>query len=494
MGHRTKAAGNVLARRGSEGAEEGIEDGVDGDMQQTYQAGVIVANNLYEFQEKHVQWLLGRADRRGFNCTSPGGGKSVIALAAAHRALAGRILVVCEAGMRQQWQDYAVRWLPESSVATIDQGSRKNDSGPELLRQLCKRRANVQIVSYDLVGEVHTAGWEFIVLDECDTLVSYRSQTMKRLREIFAACPKAYKIGLTGTPMYSNPLDIWALLNLFWGDKLYGKATKTGDPPWRWRGRWGNEVNTEYGKSYRGIRPEVRADFKALMDTISIRATRADFGVAIPVDIRVWKHDDKRSDDKVTLEKLTSIAKESPHVAVYFWNQEPAREFFQQISGAPKFADKALLYLDGTTTPEDRAKLLAIHRERPEGILVGCGKALGRGIDLTFVEQYIVAQPTKTAHHIIQLDGRFRRLSRLDGPSAIGWFQYRMGRDDAFISEVSRRLDTYLTTVKAEAGDLAMQSAFREDTQKSFDSFLDRLITTFRGSDEDIAEDGEEDV
>ncbi len=443
----------------------------------------------YPFQLANVEWLL--TQKVGFILDEPGLGKSVTsALLIEREAGRGRWLVVAPASVRAAWTDRLTEWAPSVSHARIAQGPRKSDSGPEKMRQEVLRTADVLITSYDLVHEFVGTRFLGIILDEIHELVSYRAKVRKVLADLIYQCAPQYVVGLTATPMTAEPKNTANVLDLFWPG-LLGKFSKSGEPPHKFVSFYGVPKESEWattGYTYSGLRPDRAGMFKAMLGERSRRTLREQVSDLLPkVDFRplVIEHEDKRPQASIVVERVDIMTAETAHVAVFTRHQEKALEIYNKLASLPRYQGKTLIYLDGRVEAGARLKIIQEAAKSEASVLVGTIGALGTGIDLTHVGQYLVAEAIKTAHLLTQLDGRFRRLSSLNRAPTIGWALYREGQDDDVRQAQIDRMKAYTSMVEASMADKALLETLEANNDTSMDRILDILGSSFRGGTED---------
>ena len=117
-----------------------------------------------------------------------------------------RVLVVCPASLKINWQRELTRWLVDSSRSiAIWNGGRK--PGPS---------ADVVILNYELLGKFETelkrAPWDLIVFDEAHFLKTPEAQRTRAAKRLVPYARR--RVCLTGTPMLGRPCELWSLLNL----------------------------------------------------------------------------------------------------------------------------------------------------------------------------------------------------------------------------------------------------------------------------------------
>jgi SNF2 family DNA or RNA helicase len=118
-----------------------------------------------------------------------------------------RVLIVCPASLKINWQRELSRWLVDRarSIAVWNGGNKHRDL-----------EADIVIVNYELLGrfagELKRARWDLIVFDEAHLLKTPRAQRTLAAKSL---APYALRrVCLTGTPMLGRPCELWSLLNL----------------------------------------------------------------------------------------------------------------------------------------------------------------------------------------------------------------------------------------------------------------------------------------
>lgn len=178
---------------------------------------------LFPHQVSGIEFLMRpRPERGALLADDMGLGKTRQAIIAAHEgAGAGRILVVCPASLKLNWErEIRLALGAEPEVAILSGGS--------------LRLARWTIVNYDLLRRHHAGllaqSWACLILDEAHYLKNRRSQRSQlviggerrgpqrrlgrlpggRIRGLAERAERLYM--LTGTPITNRPLDLFALL------------------------------------------------------------------------------------------------------------------------------------------------------------------------------------------------------------------------------------------------------------------------------------------
>lgn len=200
---------------------------------------------LRNYQEKAATMLGADIDPKKRTLDTPtrmivademGLGKTATAIVSAVRRDKKRILVIALNSLKYNWESEIKNWYPEASVVVIS-------SKDSLEKQIKDLESNCQftIVSYNqiitmtrykkelqidgtikkiedktldrLVPTLKKIDWDCFILDEAHYLRNRKSKAFKSMKGFL----KKYFgdiFFLTGTPLHTNPEDLWALCNL----------------------------------------------------------------------------------------------------------------------------------------------------------------------------------------------------------------------------------------------------------------------------------------
>jgi SNF2 family DNA or RNA helicase len=122
--------------------------------------------------------------------------------------------------------------------------------------------------------------WSAVIVDEGQRLLPTRSGDMKKQSQQRAGAqkiviaPDGMRFDLTGTPMKGNPLNLWGALNWLYPLQYTGF--------WAYVDRWFDVFEGEHGKMVEGVRAETEPDYRAELDAVMIRRTKADVAPWLP--------------------------------------------------------------------------------------------------------------------------------------------------------------------------------------------------------------------
>lgn len=176
--------------------------------------GAIEAGHDYRpYQKAFVPFALPR--RSCLNADVPRLGKTIMSMAVANatpREDLQSMLIFCQANAKTQWQADHDKWAYHDMPSGIIRGTK--DSG--------NPRAPTTIINYDIQSYhqdfLYEREWDLVVFDEAHNLMNVGSQRTRALLGGDRTLEKGPKIRakrrifLTGTPVWTRPLNLWPLV------------------------------------------------------------------------------------------------------------------------------------------------------------------------------------------------------------------------------------------------------------------------------------------
>ena len=169
-------------------------------------------SKLRPYQQAGLQWLwfLHTYGLSGLLCDEMGLGKTHQAMAllsaVSHATPSGKYLVVCPTSVLFHWQDLLERFLPRLRVSVYYGAQRTLDDFAE--------HYDLILTSYGTLRSEKEAlselSFSVAIYDEIQTAKNHLSQTHKVLKILNAST----RIGLTGTPIENNLLELKALFDV----------------------------------------------------------------------------------------------------------------------------------------------------------------------------------------------------------------------------------------------------------------------------------------
>lgn len=116
------------------------------------------------------------------------------------------LLIVAPASVRRGWVREFAKWVG-LDITLVETGKQANALEP---------KTQVVVTSYEMVKKLNPAFTpHMVVMDEAHLL---RGRMAGRSQTLLETCRlAAYKLALTGTPMWSRPRDFWMLLKILFG-------------------------------------------------------------------------------------------------------------------------------------------------------------------------------------------------------------------------------------------------------------------------------------
>jgi SNF2 family DNA or RNA helicase len=165
----------------------------------------------FDHQRVCTEFLV--VNKRGFNLSDPGTGKTAAALwAAEYLRLKGkvrRVLIGCPLSVMSVWEDEAFNVLPHWSFCKL--------TGTKQRRlDLLGKGSDICVINHDGLTTIHkeltAANFDLIILDEASAYKNAQTRRYRLFREL--AKKTAYMWLLTGTPITKAPTDAYGLIKL----------------------------------------------------------------------------------------------------------------------------------------------------------------------------------------------------------------------------------------------------------------------------------------
>ncbi|KAK8174469.1 DNA excision repair protein [Phyllosticta citribraziliensis] len=120
-----------------------------------------------------------------------------------------RVLIICPGGLMRNWESELKTW--GWWHVYVYHGT--PDAKEAALRAIQHGSTEIVLTTYSTYrlnkSAINTIDWDCVIADECHTIKSNTSEVTHAMNEINALC----RIGLTGTAIQNNYLELWTLLN-----------------------------------------------------------------------------------------------------------------------------------------------------------------------------------------------------------------------------------------------------------------------------------------
>lgn len=383
-------------------------------------------------------------------------------------------LVCCPASVRLTWKEQFYRWARVGLMfKVVEDGKQAATIGAH--------KPHVVITSYELARKLDPLFTpQLLVMDEAHLLAGRGAARSRNMLETGKGC--AYRIALTGTPMWSRPRDLWMLLRILFRNYRFGSAD---DFDYTYCGA---SINKWGGKENKG---STRADELALrLRYVSLRRTKEEVAKELPPLTRTVRWIPATKEAKKALEAFSlhqmplhealaatlrgkmdeamELASQLKKFLLFTWQKEHAHALYQQLNdeGTP------CELVTGDLTHAQRQQ--AVERARAQGTgIVATIDSCSTGVDGL---QHVASDgifhaldytPTKLA----QAEARLHRIGQT---LPITWTYLAMkdSADDLVIETIVSKLDQWTGVVGADTTGALADSFTDGDAAKSADDAL----------------------
>lgn len=431
---------------------------------------------LYKAQAELVSSILDKPRPvRHLVAADTGAGKTAIAIKTLEGLGARKVLVVSPAIQRIGWRDEFAKWAPDAfpSVGVIDVGRERKLSKKATVVRQAAYEAPVQVVSFDLLGEIAPLGWDAIVVDECHALGSPHSVQSDITRALVAHNPQAHLLFLSATPIPTVPKQLWHPLYLLEGNR-WGKPSATGDVSWDFARRYLSITTTEYGKGIGGATDAkklaaLHADLKPVMSRLTIAQIAPEMP---PVSVSTLYT--KKFDEAFHKDWIKSLEADITHAVIFTHLKETARA----VEALAIQLRWPTVYLDGTVPATRRSQALKEAAESKRCLLVATYDSLSVGIRILWAQKVLIGQLSSSPKTVAQVLGRFAAVGSTARPKV----QIAVTpKEEDLAKRLVSRAAQIGGILGADAGMDLIQAKFTDDGSRLdaamsslFDEFLDQ--------------------
>jgi SWI/SNF-related matrix-associated actin-dependent regulator 1 of chromatin subfamily A len=449
-------------------------------VERRYKSGGELNSKLHSFQQEAVRFLLG--SRRGMLNFEMGLGKTPSAIEACRLAEAKRVLVVCPAMVRLNWEDEFGKWWPDHpEIEVVESG-----------KQAKAASAPIIITSYELTSKLATSQFDAIVVDESQYVQDRRAGRSKSVAKILAANLDAYVMFLTATPITNRPKGLHNQLDLLYPER-FGSWSKFNT-------RYSQKLDNQYTEwDFGGLNDEHADELKSRLDLISIRVTKAEVAHLLPpcmvqsIRVRAPRsfnprellerftrpdaHNGKigalvRAAGEHKVEAAVDHAENAfengeSHVAVLTHLKATAEE----VAAAMRQKGHEVIHVDGDVATPKRVEAIKQCKALKQAVLVTTMHAVNVGIDLTFCTTAIFAELYWTPAVMIQAFGRFSRLSGTM-PSRILMLVLEGSQDEIIAHKLLEKTQDITSVIDAGHAEAGLDSALAEAEDIDEEEFL----------------------
>jgi SWI/SNF-related matrix-associated actin-dependent regulator 1 of chromatin subfamily A len=361
--------------------------------------------NPYPYQQAGVEWLTSRP--AGILADEPGLGKTCQALLACRHLGLERVLIVCPASLRLNWQREAERWIGISPWVLLPGAGSMPATG-------------WAVVNYDLLKRVPVGGppWDGIIFDEAHYLKNIKAKRTQ-LALGLKACRRYM---LTGTPLLSHPEELWPLLAAVdyatWKDR--SAYVRRYAPPFtiRVRGqfidRYGRANEAELAERIRPVmlrrrKADVLPDLPPkTVSTVAIDSELPEYPDKLDVqDFARIRHEEAVLRAPAAREYLSDLlAGGIVPLVVWFWHRDVGEFLHSELRGS--------VLVHGGTPAVARDAAVQAFQAGQVPVFLGQIQAAGVGLTLTAASRAVFVERHWTPALNVQAEDRIHRIGQKD--------------------------------------------------------------------------------
>lgn len=360
-------------------------------------------------------------------------GKTVQAIGCINLTCPGsRVLVVCPATLKRNWQVELNKWLiPPRVVTIIKSGDRIPVNG-------------VVVINYDLLVkyEKELSGlWDIMILDEAHYAKNRKAARTKAVKRIAAHAVRIFC--LTGTPVLNRPVDIFELISML--------DSKTWSNWWSFTKRYCDAHNNGFGLDVSGA-SNTEELARRLRETVMLRRLKADVLADLPAKRRqvitlgngkgdhkdmtalrdmvdTWgddveklkspmaafaeiaklRHATALSKVPQVIEHVTNVLEQEKKVVVFAHHKDVIAQLAEGL------AEFGPVLLTGDTAQDARQGVVnKFQTDAGTRVFIGSITAAGVGVTLTAASVVVFAELDWTPSNLTQAEDRLHRIGQTD--------------------------------------------------------------------------------
>ena len=360
-----------------------------------------------------------------------------------------RILVVCPAMVRRHWCREFQRWAGLEALP-IEMG-RHRTSGTKEAKRLrdAAYAARIQVVSYDLVGEVDADSWDYIVLDEVHHLSHPTSKQSKMIHSLLAANQRAGCLGLSATLIPTDVRQIWHPLMLLFGARKWGKPNRRGGLSWEFADEYCGIERNDYGCAPGKGREEALPKLREEVEKVAHRLTRRDILPDLPpLNVRMLDIPGQRTDlVQAAADWGAQLGSDVRKIVILTYHRSLAKAIVQPFGSGDQDAE-IVRDIDGSMPTAQRDAILRECEESASCVLVATSESLREGIRMMWAEHVLLLEWRQSPAQVLQILGRFQSVGDPRKP------QLDILTDESMATEAAKLLDRIAVVNKViAAGD-----------------------------------------
>ena len=359
------------------------------------------------YQLRAVEAFLKQKAKRLLLALPTGAGKTRTAIECARALGAKRILIVASAMARPVWIKEFQKWAPELAAERIRFGrERKRLTKAQTAERISAYEADVQVVSYALLGNLDSSARDLLIIDEAHALRAPTSKQSRTVRAFLNANPTVPVLALTATPVPNEISGVWNLADLL-SPGILGKRAEDGGISWAFKRNYMIRIVSEYGIAFKGAQEDALPRLRSKLEPITFEVLASETNTYMPpVTAAMLYIDEPRKDAEVAEDWLEQeLEGSATHLALIPFSHalHANLETMALKHGIPVFA------FTGSTTVEVRQEMLDQARASERAIVIATAGCVSESVSLSMCTRALFLEWRATPLQAIQLLGRFPR-------------------------------------------------------------------------------------
>lgn len=428
---------------------------------------------LYPFQETMVQDILQAPGKRWILNAEMGVGKTPATITAMMIEDVQTALIVCPAMVRENWLRELDTWWPAHPTAktvTVGADRLKGLTKDQKREQYAALKAPIQIVSYELLGDLLQHGtslWDAVVIDELHRCKNPMTEASKNVKLVTHNPSFSMLVGLTGTLMPDQITDVWNQLDIFWEGR-FGKAQKNGKASWSFCNRYANTESNKYGSKFVGSNELHIDELSFRLSQVSTRVTRQEVAHLLPAlnvsllmvqpkSKALWQQKaDKVFFERVGQQKTTAavewlesqFANGVTHPVVLTHLRDTAATISAQ---AAKIFKIPSVLIDGSVANKQRLDMIEEAKLQSKAVIVATMHSIEEGINnLAAFHRVLFAELYWRPKTMLQAMMRFPRInSDKTQPVSIDFLVLQNSCEERMVYDLQRKIAAINQAIKS---------------------------------------------
>ena len=188
--------------------KKSIEESRSGDS--SIDAPSPVGLDYFPFQKAGIEFIHNR--KNVLLGDEMGTGKSIQTIGTINLEKPDRVLIICPAGLKLNWESELRKWLVDDYDINVMYST---STWPKMDQR------SVVIMNYEILhkfqDELREKEWDLLVLDEAQYIKNSKTQRSKNItgakQKKISPLPAKKKLLLTGTPIINRPSELWNLIH-----------------------------------------------------------------------------------------------------------------------------------------------------------------------------------------------------------------------------------------------------------------------------------------